>query len=374
MKNIRFLSTLLAFTLLLVSCSSDTLTPDQFIDEAATRFSGRASGISIKVFTNDEILFESTYGYGNMAEQLEVDEETVFEWGSITRTLVWISVLQLVEQGELDLHTDIGVYLPDDLFLELKYPTTLFHLMTHSAGWPDFSPLGVFFEQNNEGMLTNGDEGSSLIGNLLRNLEMPPQLFQPGDVSDLNDSFSFTVVLVSYIVEQVSGMAFHEYVQQNIFHRLDMAHTAILSDSSDNLWVQQQLARQNCYAAADGVVATRVPLFSPIFMLGGAVSTPSDFQRFTAALLPDDSGGSALFERQETVDLLHNSFDYDPSSETDNANGIIFQNGQVCHTVSLLIDTNRGMGVVVMTNQERERFFNRPRWLTEVIDRFAAAS
>ena len=362
MKKICSLVVLLAFTLLLVACASDTLTPDQFIDEAATRFGGRASGMSIYVFTNDEILFANSYGYANMAENLAIDDDTVFRWSSITRTLVWISALQLLEQGKLDFHTDIRAYIPDDLLPELKYPTTIFHLLTHSAGWPEMTIRA----QNDEGM------SPDIIEHFLRSVQVPPQRFQPGEVSEVNSSFAFGVILVSYIVEQVSGMPFYEYVHEHIFNRLEMTHTAVLSDSSDNIWVQQQRAKQNSYVSADrSMEAISAPLPLPFFMLGSAVSTISDFHKFAVALLPDSSGGSALFERHETLEKLHNTFDYDVSSYTNNGDGIIAQNGLTCQTMTLLIDTRRGMGVIVMTNQEREGYFNRVTWLREVIDRFA---
>ena len=65
----------------------------------------------------DEIIYKMK-GYSNIEEQILVNEDTVFEWASVSKILIWISVLQLVETGKLDLETDIETYLPHDFQLQ----------------------------------------------------------------------------------------------------------------------------------------------------------------------------------------------------------------------------------------------------------------
>jgi len=371
MKKMDFIAVLLTFALFFTACTPVNQSPGQFIDEAATRFGGQVSGMSIKVFTNDEILFENSYGYANEAEGLVVDHDTVFKWGSITKSLVWISILQLAEQGKLDLHTDIRAYLPDDVLSDLKYPTTVYHLMTHSSGWVEQDLIVMVF--GNEIVLdpltAEIDTPADSIERFLRDTEIS-QRFQPG--SYRGEYSHYGVIVASYIVEQVSGMTFYEYVHNYIFARLNMEHAAILLDASDNVWVAKALERQNCYVTADRSIEAMcrtIPLASA-YMIAGVVSTMADFHRFALALLPDNYGGSALFEHNETLEKLHSILDYEISGYTDSANGIIALNGQMCHTVTMLIDTQRNIGVIVMTNQEAEVFFNRVTFLREVIERF----
>lgn len=66
-------------------------------------------------------------------------ETTVFEWGSISKTFVWVSVMQLVEDRKIDLETDIHTYLPDGFLKNLRFaePVTLLHLMNHTAGFEE---------------------------------------------------------------------------------------------------------------------------------------------------------------------------------------------------------------------------------------------
>ena len=352
-----------------VACSPSIDSPGHFIDEAANRFGGQVSGMSIKVFTGDRILFENFYGYANEAEDLVIDSDTVFKWGSITKSLVWISVLQLSEQGKLDLHTGIRAYIPNNFLPDLKYPTTTYNLMTHSSG---FLEEDFWISMIASRVQANEDRQQTIIDFTLRNIEMS-QRFKPGDLR--GDYSHYNVILASYIVEQVSGMPFYQYVHNNIFSRLGMAYSAIRHDLSDNIWVAERLAGQACYSSSDRrIEAVCFPIHPPIYWMGGAISTISDFYKFAHALLPTaiyyGDRGAALFEKSETLFKLHNIMEYEIAAYTDSANGIVALNGQMCQTATILVDVERGLGVVVMTNQQAEGFFNRVTFLREVIDRF----
>ena len=69
------------------------------------------AGLATIVVDQDEIIYKMK-GYANIEEQILVNEDTIFEWASVAKVLIWISVLQLVEAGKLELETDIDSYLP----------------------------------------------------------------------------------------------------------------------------------------------------------------------------------------------------------------------------------------------------------------------
>ena len=68
-------------------------------------------------------------GNADIENQILVSEDTVFEWASVSKILIWISVLQLVEQGKLDLETDIKTYLPQHFRSKTNFdePITMSH-------------------------------------------------------------------------------------------------------------------------------------------------------------------------------------------------------------------------------------------------------
>ena len=89
------------------------------------------------VFCGYDTLYTGCFGDIDRENNIPADEESVYDWGSSTKTLTWISVLQLYEQGKLDLNEDIRSYLPDGFIQHAKYddPITMMNLMNHNAGW-----------------------------------------------------------------------------------------------------------------------------------------------------------------------------------------------------------------------------------------------
>lgn len=71
------------------------------------------AGLAVSVFTSKEDVTQYA-GYTDMEKKIKTDETSVFEWGSTTKLLVFLSVMQQLEQNNLDLDTDIRTYLPKD--------------------------------------------------------------------------------------------------------------------------------------------------------------------------------------------------------------------------------------------------------------------
>ena len=192
-------------------------------------------GMAISIFDRERVIYQNYFGYADKENELSVDADTVFEWGSATKLLVWVSVMQLWEQGELQLDCDIRAYLPEGFLNNLNYdtPVTMTHLMNHTAGFQEvYSDLFV----------KDGTNLPTLSAALLAH--EPEQIYEPGTVTAYSN---WGVALAAYIVECVSGMNFADYVHQNIFEPLGMEHTAIAVDLSDNTWVQEQRSDLECY-------------------------------------------------------------------------------------------------------------------------------
>ena len=89
-------------------------------------------GACVVISEHDNTVFAKGYGFADLENNTAMDPETtVFEWGSISKTFVWVSVMQLVEDRKIDLETDIRTYLPDGFLKNLRFaePVTLIHLM-----------------------------------------------------------------------------------------------------------------------------------------------------------------------------------------------------------------------------------------------------
>lgn len=143
-------------------------------------------GASVAVVKNGKIVFSKGYGYADIESNESVTTDTVFEYGSVSKVFVWTSVMQLVEQGKLDLDKDIKNYLPEEFYkqLNLRYSITLRDIMNHSSGFGEYSYDLIG--------LSDQIEDIGLADAILMN--HPEQYYKPGTAEDLA---SFVVELTS---------------------------------------------------------------------------------------------------------------------------------------------------------------------------------
>ena len=95
-------------------------------------------GAAVSVVKDGRLFFAKGYGYADLENGIPVDpEQTVFRIGSVGKLFTWTAVMQLAEQGKLDLDADINAYLDFRIPDTYPQPVTLKHLMTHTAGFED---------------------------------------------------------------------------------------------------------------------------------------------------------------------------------------------------------------------------------------------
>ena len=321
---------------------------DAYIEE----HSATTAGLALSVFDREEVFYRRDIGYADKENTLPVTEETVFEWGSATKMLVWVSAMQLWEQGKLNLNADVRDYLPEGFLTNLRYdePVTMLHLMNHRAGFQE-----MVFD-----LFTPDGAEIPALEDALRRHE-PAQIYAPDTVTAYSN---WGVALAGYIVERASGQSFADYVHAHIFDPLGMAHTAIAPDLSDSLWVKERRAALVCYTP-DGKSLGRCFYHIPLYPAGMATGTAEDFTRFAMALLAQDS---PLFTEASTRETLFSSSDRFGDGTPRNMHGfwvlplgvsVVGHGGNTAGCSSyLLLDLAGGRGVTVMTNQSGETVYN----------------
>ncbi|MDH6365328.1 CubicO group peptidase (beta-lactamase class C family) [Enterococcus sp. PF1-24] len=318
------------------------------------------ASVSVAVVNGQETTIEKYYGYENIENAKSASENTVYEWGSASKLLIWTSIMQLKEAGKLDLNEDIKTYLPENFLTKLKYADkiTLTHLMNHTAGFQEL----VYGAAET----TNKTEILSLEAAL--KITQPAQIYQPDKVCSYSN---WGAALAAYIVEQVSGKEFYQYVNENIFKPLNMQQTSVKTDRSDNPWVEKQRENLKAYSIYEGgyeKLGTGL-IYIQLYPAGAAAGTLTDFTRFLKALLPDENQQSPLFEKAETLTEFHTaSLNFTDSDiprihhgmwSLPYGNGVIGHSGntQAC-TSSLFFDPTTKVGMVVMTNEIYETSYN----------------
>ncbi|MGE5776114.1 MAG: serine hydrolase domain-containing protein, partial [Chloroflexota bacterium] len=192
---------------------NDPMELEAFMDGvmAAKMSENHIPGAVVVVVKDGEVLLSKGYGYADLETRTPVDpEKTLFRPGSVSKLFVWTSVMQLVEQGKLDLNADVNDYLDFTIPDTYPEPITLKTLMTHTPG----------FEDKGEDLFVIKPENViSLEAYLKKNI--PARVFAPGTIGAYSN---YGTALASYIVERVSEMPFYEYVETNIFSPLEMTH------------------------------------------------------------------------------------------------------------------------------------------------------
>ncbi len=252
---------------------------DQLFSQQMDEF--HLAGITAVMVRDGYVLFQKGYGYSDLKNQIPVDpKKTLFRIGSTTKLFTWTAVLQLVEQGKLDLNADINQYLDFQIPDTFPEPITLKHLMSHTAG----------FEQRAYQALALTPDQIQPLGKFLAT-HLPARVFPPGQVSVYSD---YGVDLAGYIVERVSGVPFNEYIEANILKPLGMTRTTLRQPVPSSLAIDMSNGYQyttNGFQLANFELMNTVPS-------GAMSSTASDMARFMIAHL---QGGSLCPGDRESV-------------------------------------------------------------------------
>lgn len=170
-------------------------------------------GVTAAAVLQGKVVWAKGYGWSDKKTKKAVDpNRSLFRMGSISKLFTWTAVMQLVEQGKLNLNTDIQTYLGKDVLLPKSFdkPITIAHLMAHTPGFED-NLLGLFIKDP-----TKTKTLKEVVQKVLK------RVHPPGSQASYSNYGS---MLAGYIVERVSGMPFEDYVKKHIFEPLGMKHS-----------------------------------------------------------------------------------------------------------------------------------------------------
>lgn len=207
----------LSKVIFLLACSIPVLAQNSteteiasFLDQLTEEdFSG-----TILVAKNDTVIEERAYGFASKEFGVKNNIDTKFNVASITKSFTAVAVLQLYEQGKLDLHQPIGAYLKEYPNKRISNSVTAHHLLTHTAGTPNFYVTN-FLDKNKFKYKKVKDFVPLFVEDTL--------LFEPGTEYHY-DAAGY--VLLGLIIEQLSGKTYYEFLKENIFSPAQMTKTA----------------------------------------------------------------------------------------------------------------------------------------------------
>ncbi|MFZ6029036.1 MAG: serine hydrolase domain-containing protein [Chloroflexota bacterium] len=270
-----------------------------FDDYLATQMPAHhVAGAMVAVVKDGQVLFTKGYGYADVAQGIPVDpEKTVFVLGSLTKLFTWTAVMQLAEQGKLDLDADINTYLDFELPATYPEPITLNHLMAHTAG----------FEDNLFAQMAATPEQLTPLGDWLKT-HIPARVRPPGQMTAYAN---YGTTLAGYIIARVSGMSYDEYIEKNILSPLEMTH----SSSRQPLPEALNAAMTQSYRYTNGNYQPQPALnvAANVAPAASMRSTAVDLTHFMIAHLNDGRYGDASILQPATCQQMHSqSFSNDP--------------------------------------------------------------
>jgi CubicO group peptidase (beta-lactamase class C family) len=169
---------------------------------------GDIAGAVVAVVKDGKVLTERGYGYSDVEKRTPVDpKRTLFRPGSVSKLFTWTAVMQLVEQGKLDLDADVNQYIDFKIPPRDGKPVTMRNIMQHTAG----------FEEQTKGILSD-DPNAPGFEALLKQW-VPHRVFAAGSTPAYSN---YGASLAGYIVQRVSGEPFNSYLEKHIFAPLDM--------------------------------------------------------------------------------------------------------------------------------------------------------
>jgi len=173
---------------------------------------------TVLVARGSQVLFSKGYGSANLEWNVPNSPGTKFRLGSVTKQFTAASILLLEERGKLSVNDPVKKYLPDAPRAWDKI--TIFNLLTHTSGIPNFTNFPDYAKI--EPFATTPAE-------LVARFRDKPLDFEPGEKWSYSNS---GYVLLSYLIEKVTGDSYEKFVRENIFTPLGMKDSGYDSNST----------------------------------------------------------------------------------------------------------------------------------------------
>lgn len=315
----------------------------------------KVPGVSIAVVRDGKIDWTQGYGYANTDTGTTVNENTLFQAGSISKPVAALAALKLAQEGQLDLDENVNTYLKDwsieDNELTKTNKVTVRRLLTHTAG----TTVHGF-----PGYMTNEEMPSDI--NVLDGKGNTPKVYVDVEPESMWRYSGGGYTIMEKVVEDISGESFQDYMKNHILSNIGM------SNSTYNQPLESEL-HANASAAYDteGKIIEGLWHNYPEQAAAGLWTTPTDLAKYCIEIQNIRNGKSDGVLSKKTVDMMltkhKNDWGLGPSLRWE-ADSLVFSHGgkNAGFTNNMVAFAERGNAVIVMTNGD-----NGGRLMSEII-------
>ncbi|WP_074409414.1 MULTISPECIES: serine hydrolase domain-containing protein [Aquimarina] len=345
------------------------------------------AGLSVAIVDNRKVRYQNSFGYSDINKNRRYTNHTIQNIGSISKTFIALAVMKAVEQGKLDLDTNINTYLPFDVIhpFHPEKPITVRHLATHTSGITDREVYykSYVFENSAQVDVSIYPEDYQPIVELIKtNVKIDESVFfknvlsasgpwysqgnftenAPGEKYDYSN---IAAALAAFVVENATGISYENYTHKYIFDPLHMDATG---------WSFNDVNMQNhatLYYAKD----FEVPRYSLVTKAdGGLITSTSDFSKYLIEMMRGYKGKGKLLSAASYEEMFRLQSKY---NEIKEAMGGIFwginSNNTIEHTggdpgiiTACMFDPIKNRGYYLMTNTSEEFNINIERSIEKI--------
>jgi CubicO group peptidase (beta-lactamase class C family) len=206
----------------------------------------------------DGVRYLKAFGKGSIEPEAKLQTDQIFWIASMSKPVAGVALLQLQDQGKIDLDDPVAKYLPELTDLAMadgkRFPVTLRQLISHTSGMAELPPDQIYT--------------SKTLAEAVSRYRKLPLLFQPGSRWQYSQT---SINTAARVVEVVSGLSYDRYLEQAIFMPLGMRDTGFYLSESQYPRLAKSYRREESGEFIE----------QPIFLLAG--HAPTDRDRFPAA-------------------------------------------------------------------------------------------
>jgi CubicO group peptidase (beta-lactamase class C family) len=241
-------------------------------------------GASIMVIKDGEPVLIRSYGLANVEDGVPVEPSTNFRLASVTKQFTATSVLMLVEQGKLALDDSIRKYFPE--FPDFANDITIRNMLQHTSGIEDYEP--IYGDPFPEQILDRG------VVEIIASTEST--YFPPGTEYRYSNS---AYAILAVLVEDLSGMSFPAFLEENIFEPVGMTNT-VAYRKGETIVPNRSLG----YTVTDEKIEfSDQSAWSAVLGDGGVYSSIEDLFRWDQALYNNDLLSAEMWDQVWTPGL-----------------------------------------------------------------------
>lgn len=298
-------------------------------------------GVAVAAVKDGSEIFKAGYGVADINTKESVNPETTtFPACSVSKLFTASSIMKLYEEGKLDLDENVESYLGGiKIQNAFNAPVTCRNLLTHSSGLDEESELDI------------GTGKSSTINSqeYYFSIHQPQVIYEPNTLCRYSN---MGYNILGYVIENVSGQSYEEYVQENILNDLEMTKSSVRIDDEN---------MASGYAFADGTYEN--PTFGYQYTSGssGIIAPVTDMENFMIMHLDDGQFhgtsiiNSVTAKAMQTKQFSNNAV-FDGMgfgfirSDRNGANLIKHEGGLPGYATTLFLIPEQNFGIYVATN------------------------